>query len=175
MDVSLSQSSPTTNFGKAPQLQVGGLPGSEQVTLIRWDLTKITINKKVLSTSFGINVTAANGQTYLLYQALRNWDQNLATWNGASKGVNWQVPGAKGANDRGSVILGTLEPAEDGTYEITLNSDGIKLVQSWIRKSTPNYGFILAASPGANNLEFASDENATPRNRPQLKVQISTR
>ncbi len=142
--------------------------------MIRWDFTKIPVGKKVLSVSFGIDVNSANGQTYLLYQALRDWDQTVVTWNTASNGVNWEAPGAKGAKDRGSVVLGTLAPTANGSYVITLNNDGIQLVQNWLKKVTPNYGFIIAASPGVNNIGFASDENSTPSIRPQLIVQIST-
>jgi hypothetical protein len=172
-DVHLSQAAPLTNFAKSERLQLSGLPGNEQVVLMRWDLTKIPVGKKVLSTAFEINVTGASGQTYQVYQALRNWDPDQATWNLAANGSRWEVPGAKGASDRAANMLGTLAPSADGSYKINLNNDGIRVVQNWIKKSAPNYGFILVATPGTGNLAFESDESINLTNRPKLSILIT--
>lgn len=147
---------------------------SEHVALIRWDITRIPTSKKVVSATLVVNVSGANGQTYQVYQVLRKWDQNQATWGSALNEVKWQQPGAKGANDRGTVVLGTLKPATDGTYSIILNNEGVKVVQGWVRKALPNYGFVLVASSGASTLEFSSNENITPSLRPKLVIQVAS-
>ncbi len=172
-DALLSQASPSTNFGKSDELQISGLSGSEVFGLIRWDLTKIPASKNVISVSLGINVSGVKGQTYLLYQVLQKWDETQVTWNVASEGTNWQSPGAKGAQDRGTTILGTLLPTADGSYVISLNKEGIRVVQNWIHKDTPNYGFIIVGSPDATNIQIKSKENTSPSVRPQLTIQIT--
>lgn len=142
--------------------------------MIRWDIARIPPSKRVASASLVFNLSGANGQTYQVYQALRKWDQNQATWAAALNGVNWQQPGAKGAYDRGTVVLGTLKPTTDGTYTINLNNEGLKVVQNWVRKASPNYGFVLVASTGASTLEFSSNENITPSLRPKLVIQVAS-
>ena len=172
-DAYISQGAPTTNFGNASDVKISGLSGSEQVALIRWDITNVPVGKNVASGSIEIDVNGANGQTYQIYQALRNWDDSQVTWVQVSQGVNWQSPGASGAQDRGSVVLGTLAPTANGTYVINLNGYGIKLVQDWIRKAAPNYGFVLVASPNTNSISLASSDQSTLSLRPKLVVKVS--
>jgi hypothetical protein len=73
----------------------------------------------------------------------RPWVENQATWNSFATGQAWQSPGAAGANDRGSVVLGTVGPVSGGSRTIALNAAGVALVQSWIDGTATNNGFIL--------------------------------
>lgn len=173
-DTFLSQSSPSANYGKRTTFKFGsdGSNGSGQglAGLTRWDLASIPAGKTVNSASIVISLIITSGQTYQVYQVLRPWNENQATWLKATDAVKWQALGASGAQDRGSVSLGSLTPLANGMYTIKLNPAGEQVVQGWVNRTTPNNGFIIVGNSTAMSVIVKSNEYSSKSLRPKLVI-----
>jgi hypothetical protein len=173
IDTYLSKSAATVNYGRLNTLRVGVVSSTEaNVILIRWDISSIPIGKQVRSAMIEMNVSTAGRQTYQLYQVLRNWSEYQATWNSPGKGITWQIPGATGTLDRGVSLLGSMTPTSNGLCTIDLNQDGIRLVQNWIDRTTPNSGFILVSNPESEATILLSSESSNASIRPKLILKL---
>lgn len=173
-DTLLSQNKPTTSYGKINTLRISGDDpsgsGKDTEALLRWDVSTIPSDSVVESVKITFRVTDPSPQSYTMYALLRSWTASNATWTRAASGVNWQVPGAAGSNDRGTDTLGTVTATSTGTVTITLNQAGVELVQAWINNPSANYGLILVGPSNTNTLSFASNETSTGANRPKLEI-----
>ncbi len=168
-DTRLYANSPTANAGSNPKLQVNSSPGL--TTLLLWDVSSIPAGSTVESVSFTINVTNSSVRTYEIYEVLKPWVESEATWNRAAAGLDWEVPGAAGATDRGSTVLGTVQVGANGLATVTLNSAGVAVVQSWIDNPGTNRGLVIQNySVGPDGLDFDSSEATTIANRPKLSI-----
>ena len=173
-DALISESDPTINFGTANVCGADGSdPGNSDLdlsTLLRWNITDIPPGTTVQSASITLNVTNRSPQTYELYEVKRNWVETEASWDVYASGSNWEVGGAKGTLDRGTVILGTVSASSTGPFVITLNVDGVAVVQSWVDDPGSNRGLIIADSGNNNGVDFDCREVAIPAERPKLTV-----
>src|SRR5690606_26490543 len=82
----------------------------------------------------------------------------------------WEAPGARGAGDRGTTVLGTLLPTATGRYAVTLNAAGIAVVQGWVNAPETNHGFVLDANTNMDGMVLASSEASDPSQRPRMNV-----
>jgi hypothetical protein len=159
-DTYISENQPTTNFCTSSTLRVDGddPPGTgrDLSTLLQWDLSAIPAGTKVKSATITINVTNSTGGTYELYRISSPWEECQVTWNSRPS--------------RGTTVRGTVGPVSTGTHTITLNSDGVDLVQSWIDGSTPNHGIIITDTDVPDGLAFDSSEASPASNRPRLTI-----
>ncbi len=173
-DALISESDPTINFGTANICGADGSdPGKSDLdlsTLLRWNITDIPPGTTVASASITLNVTNRSPQAYELYEVKRNWVETEATWDVYASGSNWEVGGAQGALDRGTSVLGTISASSTGSHTITLNVDGVAVVQSWVDDPGSNRGLITAGSGNTNGLDFDCREATTAANRPKLTV-----
>lgn len=143
--------------------------------LLRWDLSEIAPGTTATSAAITVNVTQSPTGTYDIFEVNRPWIEDEATWNQFSTGNTWETPGATGASDRGSVVLGTLQPAAQGSYTVQLNAQGIALVQQWIDLPSSNHGVILVPGAGTNfSLTFNSRESASVNDRPGLSITLGS-
>lgn len=106
-----------------------------------------------------------------VYQALKNWSAGEATWQRASVGELWEIPGAKGASDREMPALDLVPmPVHKGWVEL----DVTEAVRAWTMNMTAaedNFGFLLqAADDVSREYQFASMEYSDPTKRPVLEV-----
>jgi hypothetical protein len=159
-DTYLSEDQPTTNFCGLPTLRVDGddPPGTgrDLRTLLLWDLSAIPAGSKVTSATITINVTNATNGTYELYRIASPWDECQVTWNTRPS--------------RGMTVRGTVGPAPTGTHTVTLNPDGVALVQSWVDDPTMNHGIMIVDSDIIDGLAFNSREASPASNRPRLTI-----
>ena len=86
----------------------------------------------------------------------------------------WQTPGARGSQDRGSVVLGVLAPNSTGTLTITLNTAGRAQVQQWIDNPTTNHGFIISDNSNTDGVEIDTREASNATNRPRLSISFAS-
>lgn len=161
-----------TNYGDDVEIGVDGddNPG-ETIGLIRWDLSDIPAGSVIDGAALTLYVNNPSaGQAYEFYAINRAWTENGATWNTTGTGTAWQTPGARGAADRGSAVLGAMAPTAVGTSTYQLNAAGIALVQQWLDDPASNFGLLISDNNNNDGVEFDSSESLTPANRPRLSL-----
>jgi hypothetical protein len=174
-DTWLQEGLPSTNSGGDTLLRMDrDYPTDSRKSanaLLRFDLSDIPPGATVRSVQLTVHVAnRTSGEGYFLYAASRAWNESQATWTQATSGSAWSAPGARGAADRGSTVLGTLLPTVAGTYTVTLGADGLAAVQGWVNTPASNHGFVLDALTNMDGLDLASSEASTLAQRPRLDV-----
>ncbi|WP_437592894.1 DUF3616 domain-containing protein [Sorangium sp. So ce1000] len=174
-DTMLEENAPTTTNGGDTSISVSGdTPGGsgkDDAVLVQWDLSgTIPVDAIVTSATITVTVSDKAAQTYPIYQVLRAWNEGQATWNLAATGSAWATAGAKGASDRGSAELGSINAPSTGSTTITLNAQGLAVVQGWVNDPASNHGVIFASASNDNRLELRSSEYSTKSSRPKLTV-----
>jgi len=167
-DTKLKSGSPSTNYGSATKLELDGSP--DESSLLYWDLASISSGSIIQSVDITVNVTNTSNANYEFYQLQRPWVEGEATWNEYASGQGWQVAGADGSGDRGSTVLGAITASSTGLKTISLNADGVAVVQSWVDNPSSNHGFIILDYINSNGLDFSSRETGTVSNRPKLAM-----
>jgi hypothetical protein len=171
-DAYISESAPDTALGGATVLLVDGSP-SDYSTLLRWDLSDIPSGALVEGATITINVTDVSNDPYEFYEMKADWQETGATWNSYATGSAWEIPGSFGPSDRGTAVLGAVSAGSLGSHTITLNQQGLDLLQAWVEGSVANFGFIIADGDENNGLDFSSREAGAPLDRPMLSVTYS--
>jgi hypothetical protein len=173
-DAYLSEAEPNENFSLENRLLLDGddPPSSakDKSTLLKWELSSIPKNSIVQSAKITLQVANSSTNIFKLFTLLKDWNQDQVTWNLSDNTYPWQSPGAKGPDDRGNKILGTLSAFWSGFHSMTLNATGIAAVQSWVDNPDSNFGFIIAHNTSSNGVEFFSSKVSTPPNRPRLSI-----
>jgi predicted phosphodiesterase len=169
-DTYISEKYPNNNYGNTKKLKVIGHDPliQNQSMLIKWEVSSIQPGSKIRSASIIFNTINPTNGTYNIYELKRDWKESEATWNNASIGNLWQVPGAMGVNDRGNRSLGTVTPKTTGTYKINLNSFGLDLIQKWIDDPSMNYGIKISNVTEKDGAQFNSSEDQIINMRPKL-------
>ena len=169
-DTYISEKYPNNNYGNSTKLQVIGNDSSikNKSMLIKWDVSSIQPGSKIKSASIIFNTIDPTNGTYNIYELKRDWNESETTWNNASVGNSWQIPGARGANDSGHISLGKVAPKTKGTYKINLNSFGLNLTQKWIDDPSINYGIKISNVIEKDGAQFNSSEDQNVNTRPKL-------
>lgn len=173
-DAVLQQASPTTNVGGDGTLRVDmdspSGTGNAATAVLRFDLSAVPVGSKISSATLTVNVTdSTSGEGYRLYALNRAWDESVTTWNTARAGSAWSPGGGRGAN-HGTTALGTILATATGKYTLSLNAEGIQVVQGWIATPSTNHGFVLEAPTNLDGLQFDSSEASTVANRPRFSI-----
>jgi len=111
-----------------------------------------------------------------IYELVRPWAEMTSSWNYADGSSHlWGKPGAKDANDRGTVLLDTVPVGNlliGGTIMIDIP---VEVAQSWLNNEPNHYGVILVGrDPEAydyGQINFASTEYTTSSDRPILTIE----
>ena len=156
------------NYGTADTLELDGSPIDES-TLLFWDLTHIPPLSTIDSVVITVDVTNLSPAVYQIYEMKRDWVENEATWNIYASGLNWEVPGANGTGDRGSILLGTFSPPSKGLYTTSLSADGVAQVQSWVDNPSSNHGILIFNYANGDGASFYSREGPAG-SRPTMTV-----
>ncbi len=160
---------PGANFGSSVTLTADGFPDAGM--LLRWNLSSIPQGSQVSAALITLNVTNRAAENYEVYQAKKNWVESQTTWSFAATGTPWNQGGAQSSIDRGSTVLGTVVTPNVGQVTITLNANGIALVQSWVNNTAVNFGFVVQDYTAAvDDLIVSSSEATTLTQRPKLTV-----
>jgi hypothetical protein len=173
-DATISQWSPNVNDGDNEICRVDGddpsRTGNDLNTLISWDVSLVPVGSRVTEAIIGLTVFNRSVSTYQFYEVRRPWLEDEVTWNNASDGDPWQVPGVKGAEDRDATLLGELAPDEVGLYEVELNADALAVVQGWVDDPSSNHGFIITGTSSNDGVDFYCSEYEEFLERPQLTI-----
>ncbi|MFV1965927.1 MAG: Ig-like domain-containing protein [Pirellulaceae bacterium] len=140
-DTRIRGDDPTTNFGTRSKLELDGKP--DQISLIRWDTRGIPADSTVTSTSITFNVVKTSVDDFEVYEALRPWKELTATFDLASTGQPWEVPGAAGPKDHAGDVLASLTAPLTGLVTIDLNALGVAMVQKWVADPSSNRGIVI--------------------------------
>jgi hypothetical protein len=171
----IKESAPNTASGGATELFADGddpsTTGKDDAILLKWYVGAIPAGSTVTGASITFHVTDFTNSTgYSIYEMKSAWTEGGATWNNYKSGTSWQIPGAEGSNDRGSTVLGTVNPTATGTFTVNLNQNGLAVIQNCINDSATNHGLIIANGSTNNGLGISSSEASTEANRPELTI-----
>ena len=182
-DAHIGQANPTYNYGAATPLMVDSDEPSgssnDVSALLYWDLASIPAGSTIQSASVAIyveDVTASPG--FDLYDMTQAWTEGTGTGSATGDGATWNTydgsnswpGGAGGASDRGSAALANFTPTSTGSYQASLNTTGLAMLESWINIPANNKGFMVHAGSTTNGLDFTSKEGTTVTNRPKLSI-----
>src|SRR3989454_658745 len=169
-DSQLSLGAATTNFGTATTIQVASQSGSQNKRiLVKFDLSSIPANATINSANLTLFMTTApsNNRTYNAHRMTRDWTESQVTWNIAQTGTNSTTAGG----DYNGTATTSTTTATTNNVSLTWNIQAD--VQAWVN-GTSNYGTLIKdgteSSATARTATFASEENATSANRPQLVI-----
>jgi YVTN family beta-propeller protein len=104
------------------------------------------------------------------YTLNRPWIEAEATWNQASRGNPWQIPGAEGVpEDRAALPLDTQRLDQTETW---VDFDVTETVQGWVSGNIQNHGLVLRGGTGSGNVRysFASSQYRQVEVRPRLVI-----
>ena len=163
--------SASVHGGDTP-LIVDGDPDSSAI--LEWDVSAIPTGSTILRAWITVNVQNTSADTYAVYEMKRDWVEDEASWIDYADGGSWQTAGASGADDRGATDLGLVSARYDESYIMSLNGEGIALVQSWIDSPAFNRGVIITDYAKSDSVRFDSRESVTAEHRPKLTVYVMT-
>jgi len=156
--------------GTAKKIEAdGGLDdaGKDRYALLRWDVSAIPAGSVVRSAWITFHVVGGGSRrAYSLYELKREWVEKEATWIHAAGGKPWEMPGAKGPQDRGEAA-GTLPASKDGPSTFPLDP---AVVQGWVNRPAANFGLLLANSDSSDGIQVASREHDAVLERPKLTI-----
>jgi hypothetical protein len=175
IDTMIKESAPNTASGGATTIFADGddpgSTGEDDAILLRWNVGAIPAGSTVTAASITFDVTDFTNSTgYNINELKRAWTEGGATWNNYKSGTSWQIAGAEGSNDRGSTVLGTVNPTVTGSFTVNLNQAGLAVIQNWIDDSTSNHGLIITNESTNNGLGVSSSEASTKASRPELTI-----
>jgi hypothetical protein len=168
VDTMLRSNKPANNSGNATKLTVDGSP--DTVSLLRWDLSSLPAGATVQSASITFYIHDASTGSYELYGMNRAWTENQAHWTQAATGSAWQIPGAAGAADRDTTVLGSITPTTIGFHTLPLNAAGLAVLAGWLNDPATNHGLALLDDLVGDSAGFHSSEHSTLANRPKLTL-----
>ena len=184
-DTWVDGANPTRNNGTNVNL-VTKTSGSQQSSLVKFDLSSIPAGTVIDSATLGLVVTNKQTHTDTLYAMTTAWAEGTvsnANCNTTDGGATWQKADCKtsgGSNWTGSTFssgdydslhpLGTISTATNGLK--TVSGSALKtLVQDWITGTKDNKGFALVGTSADTKApKYASGEFATTASRPRLTV-----
>lgn len=185
VDCMAVQAGPANNYGTTTTFNASGVAGSAQKGLIRYPgLSVIPVSALVSSAILRLRCESESNATDIgvaVHRALTEWfeggkagtapdaGENASTWNlrNANGSVAWAGGAGGGA---GSDYATTATDSETITgagvdFEWDVTAD----VQAFVNGTATNWGWWLVAT-GNSLKRFASSDNATAANRPELVI-----
>ncbi len=163
-DATIRRTSPDLNEGNEVEIVSDGVsldPNNgkygEVAAVVSWDLSSIPSNAIVETVNVVLNLTDPSSGDYNLLEIQAPWDENNVTWNSIDVSTNV-----------GSTVLGVIQPLVFGINDLTLNEDGISIVQGWINGSIPNNGIAIRTG-GSNNGIFITSKEGN-NNQPMICI-----
>ncbi|MBM3188554.1 MAG: DNRLRE domain-containing protein, partial [Chloroflexi bacterium] len=161
---------PTTNNDLEHRLKIGA--PAQQSALIRVDLSEFapgTLIEQAVLTLYEAECPP-NSMEALVYQVLREWVVNQATWQKATAQTNWATAGcsAPGVDRAASLALRVqVFPACCDGQIYPFDLDITSMVQSWVNDPASNYGLLIVGGGSvATQYKFFSSDSRNPIYRP---------
>lgn len=167
-DATIEAALPTTNQGAAEDCTADGAT-QERACLLRWDLSGALPKSTIVTRAWlKLTVSDVSRASYGAFQVQPAWSEGGVTWTRPqATGSNWATPGAKGASDRGLLVVADISPRTIGQYTIPIDAS---TVQSWVSHPTTNAGIIFARDDAVDGVSFVSSNTADMASRPTLEV-----
>jgi hypothetical protein len=151
--------SPDSNFGSLPDIEVRPDNGANRRGLIRFDLSSIPPGSTITGARLYLYEEDKKlDQVTYIYRVTTSWSESSVTWNSP-----WLSPG--GDFDAGH-IYASFQPNQSGCMQ---EIDLTDLIQEWV-DGTPNYGFLLYSTGPNHILRYSSKENPASAEHPKLQV-----
>lgn len=174
-DTTISPEGKALADGGSTTMIVGHLnPLTEDVPvrgLLRFDLSSLPSGAVVTSATVQLRMTAASdpsAHTHLLHRLTRAWTETSADW-GQTGTEFWDNSGG----DYETAADASLPMTGPAAYLFNSSAGLVNTVQLWATNPAANFGWVLRSAvegDGRNARRFATRENTTPANRPQLVV-----
>jgi len=154
-DTYIRNSAQTTNYGSEVGLYI--MSNGDWKALVKFDVSQIPSNATVTSATLNLYLNAVYGSpgNVSFYRLLRNWVENITTWNIYDTGASWSTAGTGSGTDYVSTAVLIQDPGVAlGVKTFDLTSQ----VQSWVNGSQSNYGLLLTNSIATTYYNFSSSE-----------------
>ncbi|MES9884344.1 MAG: DNRLRE domain-containing protein, partial [Sedimenticola sp.] len=120
----------------------GRSKSQELRSLFQWDVKDVPAGSKINAVNITFDVVDVSGGTYQLYGLKSAWSESSANW--------------AAGNNLGKLIT-TIKATSKGKHTVTLNADGIALVQGWLDGGS-NYGLVMRTGGSTDGLDVRSRE-----------------
>jgi hypothetical protein len=158
------------NYGGSTSVQA---ESSQDRGLVKFTLTAIPAGTTILAARLHLYSTSSQSGSGAIYPVLQDWTEGtgtggaagVANWSMRTATQSWTTAGAGTPGSAGAQIATFTTP---GTGEFGIDLP-VATVQGWVDTPSANFGLMISAT-GAADLSFASSNNATPANRPELVV-----
>ncbi len=158
----------TVNWSGGDLMLRGG--AARAAALVSFDVSGIPPWATVQSAALEFQISDPSTAAFPIYEALRPWSEN-ATWNTWDGVSPWSTPGAIGAPDRGTVLLGVVDPDTAASRKLfPFNASGLSLVQDWVSGVRPNLGVLIQDYTQTNQAILREREHPSASERPGLVV-----
>ncbi len=164
------------NYGSCNILYLNGpATRAKDRALIRYDLSSIPATATITSATVRLVKIGgpASARNVSIHRLTNNWTEGTGGCGGTAGVANWQqritgTPWTTAGGDFDATATATVSVAINGIYNFTATS----LVQGWVNSTFANHGILARfTTENLNSLiNFASTENVTVANRPQLLV-----
>jgi hypothetical protein len=153
-DTYVDQGSPSSTFGSATTLSIGGKSGQTQFGFIRFDLSACSLTTTGGADSASLTLFVSAGKdTISLFPVFSSWSSSTLTWNNF------------GGLTIGTTATAIFTPTAAGSFTVPVTAD----VDAAIKAGTL-WGWELVDTSGTKNMTIASAENGTVANRPSLTL-----
>lgn len=163
-DTDIYEGAQNVNYGTSIDIVAGrDIAGKQDKILIRFDLSGLPAGATITSATLRLNLVGTSGTGTFnigLYKIIKSWVETTATWSNFSASGNYDT-------------------TRQAVTSVALGSTGFKewsvpiaVVNGWIGTPSSNYGLALAyeSTTKGPDYQFASKENTTVANRPQLVI-----
>ena len=191
-DTVIRQDQTGDNFGAYTRIWVGHNSNPSNALrrgLIKFDLSTIPEGATITAASLQMRAMDSHqvASNFGLYRTLVNWNEGTktgkgggaasageATWTNRVTGTSaWGAAGGQAGVDYKSAASASLSIANVGLYTWVSNPAVVADVQFWSNNRTQNFGWFVISSGETvtqSVTRFATREDATAANRPQLLV-----
>ncbi|MCK5126704.1 MAG: DNRLRE domain-containing protein [candidate division Zixibacteria bacterium] len=157
-DAHISSGAPNRNYGDAHELSIGSSYGANCAAFLKFDLSSIPENAKVVSANLVLYVRVSWGTfTVLVHNVSSSWNESTLTWN--------KYPGWWSTPKTEITIRQSLPPA---TLIIPVSDQ----VKNWVTEGHPNDGLVLKCLPwpGGDNWGLFTAKESGGNRIPKLSV-----
>jgi hypothetical protein len=158
-DAYIKASSPTSNFGVLPEIEVRPDNDANRRGLVRFDVSSIPQGSTVTSAMLYLyEKDKKEDQITYLFRLTSPWSEDSVTWS-----APWIAAG--GDFDDSHAYASFIPNQSSCMREIDITG----LVQEWV-DGLPNYGLLLNSTGPNHIVRFSSKENVAVEEHPKLDI-----